>query len=350
MASIVCPSCKHELKEYVRFCPECGARLPDPEPQAPPAGAAPTVVLPPVGEQAPPAGAQAAGVAPTARLDPPPPYAGPPAGQQPQYGAPPVGAPYPGDPQSSGGSPRRRTLMWALVGGAGCLTLILVAVCAIGVLTLLGQEVETVFPTTTLATPAAGAGGVVPQDSPLTGGDVLLEDSLDDAGSSGLGVDEDASSRYAFEDGAYVVEVKEPETIVWARVRGSYDDARVTVDAEVPPGADISSAGLIFNYQDPDNFYLFSVTNDGFYMLELLQNNDWIVLIDSTQSDAIDATRNRLRVETRGDEIALYVNDELLETTSDGTFSDGEVALAVTSLADSTAEVRFDNLLIEQNQ
>jgi hypothetical protein len=343
MASIICPTCKHELNEYTRFCPECGARLPDPEPQAPgaaatvvlpPATAAPTVVLPPGHEQAPPS------AAPTARLDAPPPA------QQPAYGPPPAGAPYPTD--QGGKSAGRRTLMWALVGGAGCLSLILVGVCALGVLTLLGQRVETVFPTTVAATPAAG--GIVPEDAPLVGGDVLFEDDFDDPDASALGADEDPSSRYAFEDGAYVVAVKEPETIVWARVDGTYRDARVSVDAEVPPGADVASAGVIFHYQDPDNFYLFSVTNDGYYMLELLENNDWIVLIDSTQSDAIDATRNRLRVEMNGDRISLYVNDQLLETTSDGTFGDGEVALAVTSLADSTAEVRFDNLLIERNE
>lgn len=342
MASITCPTCKHELKEYTRFCPECGARLPDPEPAAPgaaatvvlpPASAAPTLVLPPGSAQAPPASP------PTARLDVP-------AGQQPSYS----GAPYAGLPQQPAGrAGGRRTLMWALVGGAGCLSLILVGVCALGVLTLLGQRFEPAL-TPTAVSGSAGGGGVVPEDSPLVGGDVLFEDNFDNPDASVLGADENPSSRYAFEDGAYVVEVKEPETIVWARVDGAYRDARVSVDAEVPPGADVSSAGVVFHYQDPDNFYLFSVTNDGYYMLELLENNDWIVLIDSTQSDAIDATRNRLRVETRGDRISLYVNDELLETTSDTTFGDGEVALAVTSLADSTAEVRFDNLLIERNE
>jgi hypothetical protein len=44
------------------------------------------------------------------------------------------------------------------------------------------------------------------------------------------------------------------------------------------------------------------------------------------------------------------VNDELLEETSDGTFTDGEIGLAVSSLEESTAEVHFDNMLITENE
>jgi hypothetical protein len=195
-----------------------------------------------------------------------------------------------------------------------------------------------------------GGGGVVPDDAPVVGGDLLLEDDFEDAATSGLGESEDEASRYAYEDGAYVVEVKEPETIVWARVRGTYDDARIAVDANVPSGADISAAGLIFHYQNPDNFYLFSVSNDGYYALELLEDDEWTVLIDWTPSDAVSSSSNRLGVETLGDRIRLFVNDELLEETSDSTFYGGEVALALTSLQNSTAAVAFDNLLIERNE
>jgi hypothetical protein len=146
------------------------------------------------------------------------------------------------------------------------------------------------------------------------------------------------------------VEVKEPQTLVWARFDGSYSDTRFAVDAEVPPGADVSAAGLVFHYQDADNFYLFSVSNDGYYALEVLEGNEWATLIDWTQSDAVDAVRNRIEVATQGDGIALYVNDELLEETSDGTFTDGEIGLAVSSLEESTAEVHFDNMLITENE
>jgi hypothetical protein len=404
MAAITCPSCKTELTEYVRFCPECGARIPEPAADAAPdaptmligpgqpdaespaavppttrldSPVAPTVVLPPIGEPPPPDSAGAptmmmppAGQAPASPPAALPPLTPPPPTAPPAFGGQlPTGAPYPSDPapqptyggQLPTGQPpypgeapakpgNRRTLWWVL-GGAGCLGLLAVVACAvIGVLTLLGGQVSSVFSEIEATVESEqGGGGIVPGDSPLTGGEVLFSDDFESAFASGLSEDEDASSRYAYEDGAYVIEVKEPETIVWARVDGTYSDARIAVDAEVPAGTDVSAAGLIFHYQDQDNFYLFSVSNDGYYALELLQNNEWVILIDWTISDVIDGSFNTMRVETQGDQIALYVNDQLLEETSDGTFTEGEVALAVSSLQDSTALVRFDNMLIEQN-
>jgi hypothetical protein len=423
--SIVCTNCKAVLTEYKRFCPECGARIVEPDaaptialpaatpppsegesgasaipptvrldspgartvllpPDAPPAAptvllppdlppAAPTVLLSPEGQPAaPPAPPVAADTATVMSGPPPvlprhnepeptptPPSPGaqtPPANQGFGQQLPPVEPAYsagqlPPASVAPPAPPAQRRTLWIILGGVGCLSLVLLGICAVGLLTLLGQRVE---PITTVGTsgptPDSGAGGIVPDDSPLTGGSVLLEDDFEDEDASGLGVDEDSSSRYAYEDGQYVIEVKEPEMIVWARVNGSYDDARISVETEVPPGADVSAPGLIFHYQDANNFYLFSVSNDGYYALELRQGEEWITLIDWTESPAIDAVRNTLRVETAGDDMTLYVNNELLEATSDGTFTDGEVALAVSSLQESTAEIRFDNLLIETNE
>jgi hypothetical protein len=319
MATTTCPACGNELNAATRFCPQCGARVGGP-------ATAPTITLPPVAP---------APVPPTVPLTPP-------AGAQAEYGA-----PYQAPPAGAAGG--RRRLLYALIGGAGCLTLILVAVVALGVLTLLGQRAAAPPPDTAPAAggrpPAAGSAG---QAQPA--GTVLLEETFDDPAASDFAEDSDAASRYAFERGGYTIEVKEPETIVWARVDGAYDAARVSVDATIPAGADIAAAGLIFHYQDEDNFYLFSVSNDGYYALELLQNNEWVSLIDWTPSDAVRTAGNRLEVATRADRIALYVNGELLEETADGTFTGGEVALAVSSLKDSTAEVSFDNLLIERNE
>ncbi len=388
MPSIICPSCKTELQEYKRFCPECGTRIAEPE--AAPAPIAPTIIPPPI--EAPATASPQPGVSPTVRLDVPsaptvllPPADAPAPAPEPWQsvapaasdtptmlgGRPPVSPlptdspayagplltatpSYPGGQLPSGevppAAPPRRT-MWWIISGVGCLAVVLLlAVCVVGVLTLLGNRVESVVGTPNAPTAVGGAGGIVPDDSPLAGGAVLLDDNFENAAASGLGTDEDASSRYAYEGGAYVIEVKEAEKIVWAQVDGTYSNARFAVDTEIPPGADVAAAGLIFHYQDADNFYLFSVSNDGYYALEVLEGNEWTVLIDWTQSDAVDAVRNRMRVETNGDSITLYVNDELLETTSDGTFTQGEAALAVSSLKDSTAEVHFDNLLIELNE
>lgn len=350
MAELTCPSCGKQLTEYTRFCPECGARQPEP-PQpgstpsvpVPPPGGLRTVVLPP--SDAP---EQPAAIPPTVRLDPPPP---PPSQAQqptPLQGLPPVGA-YneAAQPQSSGGN---RTLWWIL-GGIGCLAVLFVGACLmLGFLTLLGQRVSSGSGLT--ATPVSGVGGVIPENSPLTGGSgvLLLEDDFSDVFTSNLDVSEDDTSRTAYEDGAYVLEVKTSETVVWSLVGGPYSNVSVEVEAVVPPDSDLTAAGLVFNYQDSDNFYLFSISNDGYYLLELLEDGEWITLIDPTLSDDVDATRNTLRVVTRGNRIALYANGVLLEETTDSTFTSGDVGLAVSTFPDSTGTVRFDNLVIRRSK
>lgn len=346
MSSLICQSCGKQLAEYTRFCPECGARLPEPPagppatPPAPPPGGLRTVILPPAeapGAAAPSEPAAPAQVPPTMRLDPP---------AQP-VGAPPAAASYPAGEAAPAAPGSRRTLWWVL-GGVGCLSVLVLGAClTIGAFTLIGQRVADGVELA--ATPVESVEEEDPGSS-SAGGAVLLEDDFSDPGVSNLDQSEDETSRSAYEDGGYVLQVKEPETLVWVLVGGPYSDIGVEVETEVARDSDIAAAGLVFHYQDDDNFYLFSVTNDGYYALELLQGGEWIVLIDPTLSDEVDADRNTLRVETSGGRIALYVNGALLEETVDDTFTSGEVALAVSTFEGSTGSVRFDDLVITGNE
>jgi hypothetical protein len=337
MAELTCPGCGKQLTEYTRFCPECGARLPEPQaepPVTPPPGGLRTVVLPPgdaPAAQAPESGA--APIPPTVRLDVP-------AQPAPQ----PVGALPTADPTSVEGPvapapPKSRRALWWILGGVGCLSVLLLGACVtIGLLTFLGQRVETI--SEQAAPTSIPEGGVV-----LGGGsgEVTLEDDFSDPEVSNLDVSEDETSRSAYEDGAYVLEVKVPETLVWVVVGGPLSDIDAELEAELPAGEDVVAAGLVFHYQDDENFYLFSVTNDGYYTLEVLQNGEWATLINPTPSDEIESDRNRLQVVTEGDRIALYVNGSLLEETVDGTFTSGEVGLAASTFENSAGAVRFND-------
>jgi len=55
---------------------------------------------------------------------------------------------------------------------------------------------------------------------------------------------------------------------------------------------------------------------------------------------------NTLRVETSGDTIRLYVNDELLDELSDSTIANGKAALVVNTFDDPNVTVTFDNLVV----
>jgi hypothetical protein len=339
MSEQICPGCGKRLSEQTRFCPECGSRLPDP---APPAGVPATVILPPLDPES-----AASDVPP-----PPPQPVNEPASAEPAWAS---TQPLPTPPAPASAPPTAKPLSnkatWWLIGG-GCLTVVLLGACIIMAAFFIFER--TAIPTTPTPVgatqPQSGGGGIVPLDSPLAGGAVLLRENFDQPSASVVSSAADAMARYDFVDGAYVIELKEPERIAWAMAGGPYNDVRISVESYVSPDDPVAAVGLIFNYQDDDNFYLYSVANDGFYALEVLEGDEWFTLIDWTPSDLIDEARNSLGVITQGDRIMLYVNDSLLEETRDGTFVGGEVGLALTSFDAAPVLASFDNLLITRNQ
>ena len=231
--------------------------------------------------------------------------------------------------------PRRWPSVWWLLGGVSCL--VVVVMLNLGALT--GLLAPAVTPTV--------RGGSEPTPSPEAGG--VIEDDFSNPQNSGLEVVDDATTRAAYVAGAYVLAVKQPKKVVWSLIGGPYQDVTFQVDAAPVAGSKLAGAGLIFHYQDKDNFYLYSVTCDGYYTLELFQAGKLTMLLDPTQSDEISAEGNTLRVETNGDRIALWVNGTLLETTSDGTFTTGAVGLAVSSFERSTGAISFDNLVVRDS-
>jgi hypothetical protein len=109
-----------------------------------------------------------------------------------------------------------------------------------------------------------------------------------------------------------------------------------------------SAAGVLFRYQDEDNFYYYRISPDGSYSLVLYHAGERQVLIDWTEAPEIKSRNqvNHLRVEAVGDRIRMFVNDKLLAEVSDDTFAKGEIALAVSTFEKGGATFKFDNLLV----
>lgn len=237
----------------------------------------------------------------------------------------------------------KRVLVLGLIGGIGCLLISLIAIFGfiiVAILTTISDP--TLFPNP----PAASEDGSPVIASPS--GNILARDDFENPETSELGTSNDNSARYAFEQGRYVIEVKQPKLLVWSLLDGNYRDVVIETSYSTQSNGPPTAAGLIFRYQDENNFYLFSVSSDGYYALELLENNQWIRLIDWTQHTIIHPEHNRLRVELRGDQITLYVNDRRLEQTRDTTFMSGQIGLAVTSFDQAGALARYDDIIVRQ--
>jgi hypothetical protein len=261
-------------------------------------------------------------------------------------------APAPETPRS----PRSSRTLWLLLGGVGCLAVVLLVACVGFVVSLVvitesdtstrSPDVVTTVPDMMAATPRSEA---VTQE-------ILLQDRLASAADSRMIVSEDAYVRYAFEEGRYLITVKPADQIAWSLAEGTYaDNLAIQVVTIVESDPEQAGSGIMFHYQDEANFYLYTVSGNGFYSLELLENNQWITLIDWTPSEAIAvgsasgmAPTNTLRVEVAGNRIALFVNNVRLEETVDGTFTGGEVGLVTSTFDLGDGRVAFRDLLISQ--
>lgn len=105
---------------------------------------------------------------------------------------------------------------------------------------------------------------------------------------------------------------------------------------------------------DPSNNgygYYFEITGDGFYGIARVDGSDFHMLVDWTESKAINQGQdaNEMIAVCAGNYLALYVNEVLLAETNDDTFSEGQTGLTAGAFADtSEVDISFDDVNIWQ--
>ena len=177
---------------------------------------------------------------------------------------------------------------------------------------------------------------------------VFSDDFSDPASGWDSGTDED--SEWGYQDGEYRILVKKPKWVVWLKPGTEYELANLSlsVEAHSVAGTDDNEYGVIFRYLDGDNFYMFSISSDGQYHVQMQLNDEWVTLKSWTKSSLINQGQatNLIRVEARGTELQFFVNGELLTIVDDATFASGNVGLVVGTFDEGGVEVRFDSLSV----
>jgi hypothetical protein len=164
--------------------------------------------------------------------------------------------------------------------------------------------------------------------------------------------------------------------IVWSTLDRKFNDLDLRVTARRVSGPLDNQYGVVFRYRDPDNFYFFQISSDGYYSLQKAKDGEREFISEWNTSDAIHQgdVANDLRIVARGDEFRFYVNgepmplclkgdnafsmwnvptgecvtDDLTYIYQDSDFEQGRIALEAGSSSDTTSEVivAFDNLVI----
>jgi len=161
----------------------------------------------------------------------------------------------------------------------------------------------------------------------------------------------DATAQVAVQDGVLRVYVAVPNQLAWAIAGKDFRDFHLTVEATQVSGPDDNEYGVLVRMQDHSNFYRFSISGDGYFLVskfvdgqaELLGSN-W------TPSEAINQGQatNVVEVICQGDSMTFIVNGQQLAQVEDGQFTHGDIGLYAGSFYEGGVEVHFDNLSVTE--
>jgi len=244
----------------------------------------------------------------------------------------------------------------AIGGLTVALATLLTALHTIGVLG--PKATPTPVPTTVLVVqvtatpvPAATTAPVVQATAAPTAQLLLLEDDFSNP-KSGWDRGDDSDAEWGYQDEEYRILVKTEDLTVWANTREKYDLANLVmvVEARRVAGPVDNEYGVIIRYQDRSNFYLFSVSSDGQYAVQMLRDDNWKELVKWSPSPVIkgDEGTNVLRVVAEGPQMHFVVNGEQLCVVEDSTFTSGSIGLAAGTFTETGVEVRFDSLMVRE--
>lgn len=190
--------------------------------------------------------------------------------------------------------------------------------------------------------------------------DAVISDTFDDNANGWIeseASDDWGSISRTVVDGTYRWEIQADQAVGrWCTPEltgstGVVADFYLAVDARRLAGPETAAYGLIFR-QNAENYYLFSVRDDGYYQFSLWYDYAWQPTIDWTQTeDVLSGEKNRLTVIGQGESFEFYINDAFVATAENDQLTSGETGLSVSTAAtEETAVFIFDNYELRASQ
>ncbi len=138
------------------------------------------------------------------------------------------------------------------------------------------------------------------------------------------------------------------ETVFFTNV--PYDefthDITVTAQTKWLSGADDNGYGLIYRYQDNQNYYSFEIARSGYYRVSKKQDNKWFDLIKWQATSYINSDTNLLKVVCIKEEIRCYINNHLVANISDNYAATGYICNGICINGD--VKCSFDDYQVQE--
>jgi len=169
--------------------------------------------------------------------------------------------------------------------------------------------------------------------------------------SSGWPRTSDASGKMDYDNnGTYHIIVNSPDYDMWAVLGQVFRDVRVEVDATPLAALNGNRYGLICRYRDPQDFYFFIITSDGYYAIGKVSAGTRVLLDQDMMAYSaaitVGGSTNHLRFDCIGQTLTGYVNDQSIVDASDADFLDGNAGLITGAFDQPGVDVSFDNFMV----
>lgn len=183
-----------------------------------------------------------------------------------------------------------------------------------------------------------------------TAEDFILKDDFSDE-HSGWAVEVTPDSDKVYKDGAFHISVYSANWEAWTYSNRFTDLADLVIEAEAQrvEGSGNNDYGLLTRLTEAgDGFYLFAISTDGHYSVQINQDDEWKFLVPWSTSDAVRVGNvvNHLRVECQGTQLRFIVNGRVLAEVKDATYAAGDVGLAAGTFDQTPISVVFDNVRV----
>ncbi len=159
----------------------------------------------------------------------------------------------------------------------------------------------------------------------------------------------DATAQVGIADGVLRIYIAVPNQLAWAAAGRDWRDVHLTVEATQVAGPDDNEYGVLMRFRDAGNFYRFSISGDGYYLItKFVDGSPEPLGANWRPSEAIHQGQatNVIEVICQGSTLTLRVNGQELAQVQDSQFSHGDIALYAGSFYESGVEVHFDNLTL----
>lgn len=181
---------------------------------------------------------------------------------------------------------------------------------------------------------------------------ILFQDDFSDPG-SGWDDYEDSEGITGYRDGGYRILINKTNWYYWATPGKTYSDVIIDVDAAKIGGPDNNEFGVICRYVDSDNFYILSISSDGYYGvskfyegelypigMEKMLFNDKVIRLGSAD--------NHIKASCIGESLTLEVNGQVLADVKDSDLSSGDVGLIASTFEEPGTDILFDNFVVSR--